>query len=404
MKFRHLFVSLSFVLLLMAARFAAAQTSASAQPGEAAAPAAGVEARVASVLPDSPALATAKTALLPFVAAKDFEARVDKVAAGLSPAEVAAIDEYFAPLIEASALRNGLLSEAAALRLLLGDFESAARDSEASASIDGTIPTATSVATRLRAARLWLAAGEADKASQIAAVIITSSKDAFEIDEARLVAAWASLLSGSQASALALADGIAARGADSISGPTSKALSERRDALRREAVFILWAGGDAKARDIAAKRLALDWPGSPEALIAADSSTISLMALPHWYLGGIAIGGIAPGPAELPADSAATEAGGAKVADSSPISAGKGASPSPLAAQPLRYQVGVFSNRVNAQALVDELRKKGYIAKIESRQVGSQALLAVVLSQADNKDKLVERLKDAGYEAWLLND
>ncbi|HUX41331.1 MAG TPA: SPOR domain-containing protein [Rectinemataceae bacterium] len=371
----------------------------------------GGKAATAPALPDSPALAAAKAALLPALAAKDFESQLGKAAAGLAPADAAGLDEFFAKRVASPALASKLYSMASSLRTLLGDFAAAAADSEAmagSGAIGVTTDSKDSVPTEerklgretaealLHAARLWLAAGETDRASQLAAVVITTSKDRLLIDEARLVAAWSSLLSGSPASALALAGILAAP----ASGPSQLAATDadRRDALRRESVFLLWAGSDAKARDVEAKRLAADWPGSPEAQIALGSSDVTLMALPHWYLGGVLLL-----PEEPPVETAQkpSDVSAAHADDAAGTKGGTAIAETP---QTLRYQVGIFSSRDNAQALVDELRKKGFVAKIEARKIGSQSLLAVVLSQKDNKDRLDERLKDAGYEAWLLTD
>lgn len=383
---------------------------------------------------------SAKAALLQVLAAKDFEARLEASVAALSPPEAAALDEFFAPRVSSPAMAIRLYTRASSLRLLLGDFASAAKDSESVAAVleRGFAPEAAGLAggdgqagnpgsgggagelvvARLRAARLWLAAGETELASRLAALVITSTKDAFVVDEARLVAAWASLLSGSKASALALAGDIADPAKASSPVTRSTTGDDRREELRREAVFLLWAGSDAQGREVEARRLAADWPGSPEAAITQDSPTITLMALPHWYLGGMALlpesrppeassdAGPLPGAEPLPG--AGPTAGSEAVSGSSPeaggVKATRGGAGLPLPSQAALYQVGVFSSRDHAQSLVDELRKKGFVARIEARQVGNQALLAVVLSQKDNKDRLGERLKDAGYEAWLLSD
>jgi len=353
----------------------------------------------------SKALADAETSLLPALGSKDFESRLAKTAAELSPADAASVEEYFASRVGDAEAKGRILSGAADLRLLLGQFAVAAADMENSAVPSGPGVSAVDATRSLRAARLWLAAGENDRAARLAAVVIVSSKDPRIVDEARLVSAWASLLSGSRASAIALAG--------TIAGPASG--EPGPDSLRREAVFLLWAAGDATTRDTESMFLATNWPESPEAKIAAQSPGVSLMALPHWYLGGIALlpekpeaegepGGSRTAPTTsaqglaTPSTRSATPAS----AIPTPGAVSNAASSQPEAAP--RYQVGVFSSRDHAQALVDELSKKGFVAKIEERNVGDQTLLSVVLSPKDNKDHLAERLKDAGYEAWLLVD
>lgn len=80
------------------------------------------------------------------------------------------------------------------------------------------------------------------------------------------------------------------------------------------------------------------------------------------------------------------------------------ASPSAGSEAPSRYQAGIFSTAANAESLVAELKKKGFSASIETKLVGVQRLYSVILSEKDNKPPLAERLRDSGYEIWLLDD
>jgi cell division septation protein DedD len=80
--------------------------------------------------------------------------------------------------------------------------------------------------------------------------------------------------------------------------------------------------------------------------------------------------------------------------------------PTPSSASPsapddgrLRFQLGIFAKKDNADALVAELGKKGFVARVEKRAVSGQALLAVVVEGGQD---LGSRLKNAGYEAWPL--
>ncbi len=364
-------------------------------PGSAAAGAAKPTADETSILADAKAFNEARTGLLKALEGPDFESKLFAEADKLSPGDAASLEEYFAAKIKDAARKTRILAKAAELRLLLGQFASAATDSESSASSDAQL---------LRLARLWLAAGETRRAAEIAADVITSSKNSLVVDEARLVSAWASLISGSQATALALAGTLT----------TSDSGAIRRDALCREANFLIWAGGDAKLREAQARLLATGWPGSPEALIAAQSPSVSLMALPHWYLGGLALvpEGSSAGtgdkatpasPVDASSDAPAPKPGSGPQAGPAPNPAAKAAAAS-TAEGLARYQIGIFSSQTHAQSLVSELAAKGFVAKIETRRIGDQHLLAVVLFAKDNKDDLSARLKDAGYEVWLLGD
>jgi len=353
---------------------------------------------------DSKAFTEAKAGLMKSLEGPDFESRLFDAADKMAPSDAASLEEFFAARVKDETLRKRVFARASELRLLLGEFAAAATDAE------GSAPSGTQL---LRLARLWLAAGETQRAAELAASVITSSKSSLVVDEARLVSAWASLISGTQATALALAGSLT----------TQTAGGTRRDALCREANFLIWAGGDAKLRETQARLLAATWPGSPEALIAGQSSSVALMALPHWYLGGLALApesfptpsaaapasiddkSVLPPPVAGPSDAPAAKqapspvAASGEVAVSSPPAAAEGS-----AASLPRFQIGIFSSRAHAQALVNELAGKGFVAKIETRKVGEQTLLAVVLFTKDNKDDLSARLKDAGYEVWLLGD
>jgi cell division septation protein DedD len=185
-----------------------------------------------------------------------------------------------------------------------------------------------------------------------------------------------------------------------------------RDA-RREARFILWliAGGGAEKASLASA-LAADFPGSPEALIATGAAFAP--PLPHWYLGGL--GASLASGAAASAEKPALPAGKVFPPEGSPsaTNAGPAGAASAPAAQPkgkgaprARLQLGYFSVEENAESLKDELSSKGFAATVEERlrsdKSGPEAKrwIVTVDSGADIA-KTIQKLKDAGYEAYTI--
>lgn len=345
-------------------------------------------AQPSSAQPSSvPSLAAAQAEL---GAAKDrgpaFASRLKALSEALSPADSLALLTEFAPLVSEGAASKELLLKGGELGLLLGRFDEAAEDFEAAAF---RLAPDRDDALLLRAARAGLAAGEADKAGDRAALVLRSASDPGLLAQARLVAAWASLLSGRPAEAKASASLL-------LSGQAPE---------RREALFLLWAASPAAERPKAAASLSKDYPGSPEAdLAAGKSADLSFLPLPHWYLSGLAAQ--ASGP--TPAAGSAVQAGGqsstssSSSASSSSPSGASSAATKPGAAKLRYYQVGIFSKGENAELLVAELAKKGFAATVEERLVKGQKLEAVLVEAGASPESTLLKLKDAGYEAYQL--
>lgn len=355
------------------------------------------------------------------------EAR-SRLAAAASPAEYAAMLDSFStslPPSDAIALldqgvagaaeeyRRALLVKAADLDLLLGLFGEAAERYQAAAGSPtaGAAPTAAKEAILLlRAARCSIAAGDAEKAQALAADIITGAEEPDLLAAARLVDAWALLMQerSDDASALASAIAGAAKGSPAYPG------LERR----REARFLLWLCAGAEGKASAAAKLASEFPGSPEALIAAGSA--SAPPLPHWYLGGLGAArtipaprGASPAPALPAVPSSAGPASSSSQA--SPQNASGLPPPSASAAAALpstkgkRLQVGYFSREDNAQALKAELAGKGFAALVEARiraagqGKAEEKRWIVVVDGGKDLPATLQSLKDAGYESYVID-
>jgi cell division septation protein DedD len=184
---------------------------------------------------------------------------------------------------------------------------------------------------------------------------------------------------------------------------------------RREARFLVWLCAEAVDKASAASALASEFPGSPEALIAAGSA--STPPLPHWYLGGLDAAQALKHPAGAVAAPAPSSVAPAAVASAAPAAAPAGAAgPKPASpsastastAQGKRLQVGYFSREDNAQALKEELGSKGFAAVIEPRMraVGAgkaeEKRWIVVVEGGKDIAKTLQSLKDAGYESYMI--
>jgi len=379
----------------------------------------------------------------------DYAAALDSFSTSLPPTDALALLDQSIPGA-GQEYRKSLLVKAGDLDLLLSLFGDASARYEAAAAAPSGLPAtpaearpAKDASLLVRAARCSIAAGEADKASALAADAMLSAGSADLRAAARLVDAWVLLMQDrpEDASAIAQALAGAAKGSRDYPG------TERR----REARFIVWlcapSEGKAEAKTAAAAKLASEFPGSPEALIAAGSA--SAPPLPHWYLGGLGTARAKfPRPASqaagqaaqqsVPASSAASvpespsgPASGASSAPAAPAapaaqapaavpaaSAAASSAPSP-ASKGKRLQVGYFSREDNAQALKSELSSKGFNAAIEIRfraaAGGAAAPGAASPGKAEEKRWIVvveggkdpaltrQALKDAGYESYIVD-
>jgi cell division septation protein DedD len=336
---------------------------------------------------------------------KDARARLAKAS---SPAEYAAMLDSFAtalPPSDALALldqgiaqaaperRRALIVKAADLDLLVGLFGDAASRYEAAADMPAAGSQAVGgrdLGLLLRAARCSIAAGDYDKAQALSAEVAATAPEGDLSASARLVGAWVSAMQGRRAEASSTASAIAgAAKTGAVSMPAER---------RREARFLIWLCTESADKAAAAASLASEFPGSPEALIAAGSA--SAPPLPHWYLGGLRTGlgaseplkkpGV-PAPAAAPAVSAASPAQA-----SAPAARGK------------RLQVGYFSREDNAQALKDELSSKGFAPLVEPRMraagagKGEEKRWIVAVDGGKDIAKTMQSLKDAGYESYII--
>jgi len=357
---------------LIAAALAAAALGAQAQdPG-----AAGAKA------PAQAALAEARAALAK-LARSELPAALDLRIASLPIADAVLLVDEFLPKLE-EGRKSSYLAKTAGMAMLMGAFSDAAFRYE---SASAKAPGGRDASLLLKAGRCALAAGDADKATELSALVLASGGDASITDGARLLGAWALAFKGRVKDARDIAASIAA-------APASAAAPAGAE-LRREARFILWLCADEKGKDKAAAVLAAEFPGSLEALVASGAA--GTPALPHWYLGEL--GALKGNAASKPIAVAPT---------SSAAATGQPAAPAgqPEASRAGRLQVGYYSVEANAKRLASELVSKGFAATVETRsRVAGSASAAdrrwIVLVEAGaDPAATMRKLKDSGYESY----
>jgi cell division septation protein DedD len=345
----------------------------------------------------------------------DFASTLDSLSTALPPSDALALLDQGIPQA-GSEYRAALLAKAADLDLLAGLFGEAASRYEAAARMPAAGPPTAALPSGggldlgllLRAARCRIAAGDSEKAAALSAEVLAATEEPGLSAAARLVGSWALAMQGRFAEASASASAIAA-----APKAGSAALHAER---RREARFLVWLCAESAGKAAAAAALASEFPGSPEAQIAAGSA--SPPPLPHWYLGGLgalqsakkppassaspAPAPAAPPAAPAPATSTSPAASAAPTASIAPASA------SAPAARGRRLQVGYFSKEDNAQALKEELSAKGFAAFVEPRMraagLGKAEEKRWIVAVEGGKDiaKTMQSLKEAGYESYII--
>lgn len=290
--------------------------------------------------------------------------------------------------VPSASVRAELCDSAADLCLLMGRFSDSASLYQRAAGLS----PAGNPADLLKAARCEIAAGDDQAARSLAVSVLNSAPDGALAAQADLVEAWALFFSGRTAEANAAAQRI---------------LPSTSSQNRKECRFLVWISSEPQAQAGAAALLVKEFPGSPEALMAAGE--MPLPPLPHWYLGmSLPLGPTSaaaspPAPESLPA--ASPNAPSAAVASPSGASA---SSPANAASKGgIRLQVGYFAVESNARALNAELASKGFDSGIEVKKTtpGSAegTRWIVYVRGGVDPDATRIRLKDKGYESYPLD-
>lgn len=300
--------------------------------------------------------------------------------------------------------RNGSLADAAKHYNDAAFADSLARD-------DGLL---------LDSARCLLASGDCSGADGLVRAVLLTCFDQSTLVRARSYSAWIQLASGDRSGALSLIRSYSA----------SDAFASYASAL----LFTLWwSDGDADAK----KKLIDAYPASPESSIARGEARLS--AAPFWFLmerpselvARFAKDGAASLPAAQPvtvtstiatakpvtapsvtaptATASTTVAPAGSVTSVAASSSTAPASPTtPAITAPAAtgrwQQTGFFRVREYADEQRDKLKKAGFDAIIrdEKRPSGTTYFSVLVPETADRA--VGDRLKDAGFESYLVTD
>lgn len=335
---------------------------------------------------------------------------------GLTPAARKAIAAAFAlndrakiiAALEAGAAKQTLVTDKKAVLAELASYEerlglaSAAADHYAAAA--SADPANRDDALLLDAARACLASNDAERADGYVRTVLLTCFDDGLLARSRVYAAWIELSSGDATTALSLIRALAQ--------------AKSYEAYAPELLFTLWwAAGDASSRD----QLIASYPASPEAAVA--SGTMNIAPAPFWYLMGRNQDSVAtfaregaknlPKPLSAGTATTAAPATGATTTTAPTTAATTAVTTAPTTAAPATatpakngewQQVGFFKNREYADDLAGRLSKLGFAPVVRGDKRPSGTVYFAVLVPEDGKGSVAARLKDAGFESYLVID
>ncbi|MBQ0162142.1 MAG: SPOR domain-containing protein [Treponema sp.] len=165
--------------------------------------------------------------------------------------------------------------------------------------------------------------------------------------------------------------------------------------VRVSVLFTLWyINDDAEASNL----LRNEYPKSPEAQIVIGHSQI--MPTPFWFFverKGSALVHAVNSDGKNSAEPKASNIEVAKVKSEEPK-----ASESNVEEKIKRQQVGLFGKKENAEALVERLKEKGFIAKIESEKRPSGNTYFIVTVDENKEGNMGLKLKTAGFDCYPI--
>jgi len=293
--------------------------------------------------------------------------------------------------------KHDALVRLARLRQLSGDIEGAARNwLEAAAAIPGQVDDE----ALLSCAYCLAAMGEWDRAAAaLEPLLVKSSRARF------------------------LSLSINAIKTGNVSGLAAIADSGEYSGMKSEIYFMLWKTSRADTAEIWRRRLAAEFPQTPEGRLAAGSaSAVAVKTSPFWlFVSGIdslpllenalhtapstaaeRSSSITATPPVQPVSQTASAP--AVTQPSAPAPASQTASVSAVtqppapAAQTGRLQTGIFSRQENANAQVARLRQAGFSPSIEQRG----AMWAVTVPEGADQSRSIRELREAGFESFPI--
>lgn len=267
--------------------------------------------------------------------------------------------EMLAAKASAADQKKILVTQRASMLELAGRYGDAAAVWESAVTM---IPGKSDAGALLSAAACRLASGDVDGASGLVTALSFTAAEAETRALADVLAGWVALSRGDRVRAVAAAQA----GADSASPRVAIA-----------ALFLGVAASDGAERDVFRGMLSKRYPA------LTDEAAVSALSL-------------------LTASTMATTLAPTTLAPSTEKPAAQSAADGEAAATVRYYQVGAFKDQANARALAQKLDKLGLVASYRLRS--KKDLYLVFVESGADASATILRLKDAGYEAWPLDE
>ncbi len=335
---------------------------------------------------NKPSLASARTALSKLAASDALPAQLEAQALALPVHDAVTLFKEFLPKIKAPS-RGSLASLAGSMALLAGRYEDAGflflQGVEAEPKLGHD------------AVRSYLAAGNFQEARKVLDKLQAQAPSSELEKKNRIALAWLYLLDNKKEMAFILLR-------DFVSGGTGSMIQS--DPAMREALFLLWilaSSSDFSGFSVSttgfetssiARRLELEYPGSAEHTIVQRGLSLTPSA---WVLTGLF-----PYPEARQSALAGEPSSDPEAVDERSPGGGKD---SGTTDKEVRLQVGWFSRRENASALSSTLKNKGFSVSMEEQKAqDGQTRWAVIVDAQGDWSKTQARLKDSGYESYLL--
>ena len=301
---------------------------------------------------------------------ESYAAAIEAYAFVLPPRDAVSLVQEFAPKAP-QARRRALYSLSASLALVLGDYPSAALAFGLAAEGDADI--------LLKSCRCSLASGELSQAARTLALVPETQGGKSRAGERRLASAWISLLSGRTAEAFGAAREVSAAGKDA--------------GMLREALCILWLIASSSEFEALGPQ-AQGWSAADILAILRDKCPGSMEL-------ALAEARVSPKPSSWLLNSVHPLKAGEGERSLAEVDAASGQDTQATGVSQL--QVGWFSREENARNLVAFLKSKGFSTNVE---VGStpdkEKRWAVIVETAGDWTRAQARLKDLGYESYLV--
>lgn len=289
----------------------------------------------------------------------------------------------FAPRVRDPAAREALLEREAGLLRLSGRVEEAL-------AVQLGLPE--NPARLVERASLYRELGLSGEAEQIL-LRARESADAEASAAARMLLAELYLSTGREAQGVAELRELLRNQPKARSAPA--ALLALGEALR--------ASGDARGAEEVLAELKARFPSSPEALLAG-SAGVRQAALPQRLLPFPPQEGSPQLPLPEPPPATGPD-GPAGPAASAPSAVSEGAGPAAPAPRLVLVQAGSFRDPENARDMARDLGARGFDARVVEKSIGEARYFRVVVGPQQSPEaaqSLILRLKDAGYEGFLL--